>query len=73
MLEFKMVEVDFYWNENYVSSFEKVVNSKRLSEFKASYDGDFKVKDTHQHYIFHTYDDVIEIIASEFDLILKNE
>lgn len=71
ILEFKMVELDFYNDKNYVSSFEKVIDSKRITEFKKSYDGDIKVKDAHKHYIFHTYDNVIELIASEFELKLK--
>ncbi len=71
ILEFKITELDFYNDKNYVSSFEKVIDSERISEFKNAYDGDIKVKDSHEHYIFHTYDDVIEIIASEFELKLK--
>jgi len=71
ILEFKITELDFYNDKNYVSSFEKIIDSERISEFKKAYDGDIKVKDSHKHYIFHTYDDVIEIIASEFELKLK--
>ncbi|TDQ27830.1 hypothetical protein [Tenacibaculum caenipelagi] len=71
ILEFKMTEVDFYNDKNYISSFEKVIDSERISEFKNLYDGDIKVKDSHEHFIFHTYDDVIEIIACEFKLTLK--
>lgn len=73
ILEFKIVELDFYNNKNYASSFEKIIDSKRISEFKNAYDGDIKIKDTHEHYIFHTYDNVIELIASEFKLKLKSK
>ncbi len=70
ILEFKMVELDFYSDIEYTSSFEKVIDSERIKEFSKSSQS-FKLKSSHEHYIFHTYDDVIEIIASEFELKLK--
>ncbi|GGX23087.1 hypothetical protein GCM10007384_25360 [Aquimarina muelleri] len=42
-------------------------------EFKKKYDGDIKVKEIHEHYIFYTHDRVIELIASEFEPKLKIE
>jgi len=72
ILEFKVIELDFYYCENHVSSFEQVINSDRINEFSKNSQG-FKVKDSHKHYIIHTYDDVIELIASGFELkIYKN-
>ncbi len=47
ILEFKMIELDFYNCKNSVSSFEKVSESKRISEFRKSYHGGIKVKNTH--------------------------
>lgn len=70
ILAFNIIELDFFDLKNYTSSFEKVINSQKLIEFKKSSQGHFKVKNTHQHYIFHTYDDIIEVIASDFKLIL---
>lgn len=70
ILEFKMTELDFFSDTEYTSSFEKVIDSDRINDFSKS-SQNFKLKDSHQHYIFHTYDDVIEIIASEFELKLK--
>ena len=70
ILEFKIVELDFFSHNEYTSSFEKVIESERMNEFSKNSQS-FKLKDSHEHYIFHTYDDVIEIIASEFELKLK--
>ena len=70
ILEFKITELDFFLDTEYTSSFEKVVDSSKLNEFSKS-SQNFKWKDSHKHYIFHTYDDVIELIASEFELKLK--
>lgn len=70
ILEFKMVELDFYPDAEYTSSFEKIVDSDRINEFSKS-SQNFKIKSSLEHYIFHTYDDVIEVIASEFELKLK--
>ncbi|MEO1030312.1 MAG: hypothetical protein AAFX55_02850 [Bacteroidota bacterium] len=70
ILEFKIVELDFFSHNEYTSSFEKVIDSKRLIEFSES-SQNFELKDSHEHYIFHTYDDVIELIANEFELKLE--
>lgn len=70
ILEFKITELDFFSHTEYTSSFEKVINSEIINEFSKS-SQNFKLKDTHKHYIFHTYDDVIELIASEFELKLE--
>ncbi|GLB48736.1 hypothetical protein [Neptunitalea lumnitzerae] len=72
ILEFKMVELDFYSDIEYTSSFEKVFDSDRINEFSKS-SQNFKLKSSHEHYIFHTYDHVIEVIASEFELKLKQK
>ncbi|MGY3795824.1 hypothetical protein [Aquimarina sp. 433] len=71
ILEFKIIELDFYNHSDYTSSFEKVIDSKRITEFKNSYYGDIKVKKSHEHYIFHTHDDIIELVADQFELKLK--
>lgn len=70
VLEFKMVELDFYSDIEYTSSFEKNVHSDRINDFSKS-SQNFKIKSSHKHYIFHTYDDVIEVIASDFELKLR--
>lgn len=69
LLQFKMTELDLYTMSGYTSSFERVVDSPTLKVFAESADNS-KVNPSHQHYIFHTYDDVIEIVASDFDLVL---
>ncbi len=56
ILEFRIIKSDYFNDEEYTSSFEEVLNSEKI-----------KSKNQH-HYIFHTYDDVIEIIATEFDI-----
>jgi hypothetical protein len=70
LLEFKMTELDFYSSSEYTSSFEKAIDSDKMKEF-ASNSQNFKLKDSHEHFIFHTYDDVIELIAEEFHIELK--
>lgn len=69
ILEFKLIELDFFSAKDYTASFEKVVDSPRIKAF-SQHSENFKVKEGHTHYIFHTYDDVIEVIASEFQLKL---
>ncbi|WP_196889875.1 hypothetical protein [Aureivirga sp. CE67] len=68
ILEFKMTELDLYIDSEYTSSFEKVINSDLINSYKEISD---KLKETHNHYIFHTYDDVFQIIAEEYELKLK--
>ena len=70
LLEFKMIELDFFSHSEYTSSFEKVIDSDRIKEFSKSSQSS-KLKDLHKHYIFHTYDDVIEIIANGFEIKLE--
>jgi len=70
ILEFKITELDFFSDNKYTSSFEKVIESDIINEFSKN-SQNLKLKNSHEHYIFHTYDDVIEIIASEFELNLK--
>jgi hypothetical protein len=70
ILEFKITELDFFSNTEYTSSFEKVIDSDTVNRFAKS-SQNFKLNDSHQHYIFHTYDDVIELVASDFELKLK--
>lgn len=72
LLEFKTIELDFFSHSEYTSSFEKVKDSKRIKEFSQS-SQNFKLKDSHEHYIFHTYDDVIEVVASGFEMKLNKE
>lgn len=72
LLEFRIVELDFFSSSDYTSSFEKVKNSDRINEFSKSLEH-FKLKESHEHFIFHTYDDVIEVIASKFDIKLKTK
>lgn len=70
ILEFKMTELDFFFDTEYTSSFEEVIDSDIINRFAKSSQS-FKLKDSHKHYIFYTYDDVIELIASEFELKLR--
>lgn len=70
LLEFKTIELVFFSQTEYSSSFEKVPDSKRIKEFSKS-SRNFKLKDSHEHFLFHTYDDVIEVIASGFEIKLK--
>ena len=70
ILEFKMTELDFFSDTEYTSSFEKVIDSDKINGFAKS-SQNFKLKDSHEHYIFQTYDDVIELVASDFELKLK--
>jgi len=69
VLEFKTIELDFFSQSEYISSFEKVKDSDRIKEF-SKHSQNLKLKDSHEHYFFHTYDDVIEVIASEFEIQL---
>jgi len=69
LLEFKTIELDFFSQSEYISSFEKVKDSDRIKEF-SKHSQNFKLKDSHEHFFFHTYDDVIEVIASEFEIQL---
>jgi len=70
LLEFKTIELDFYSGLDYISSFVKVKDSKRLKEFSKSSQS-FKLKESHEHYIIYTYDDVIEVVAIGFEMRLK--
>lgn len=72
LLEFRTVELDFFSNSDYTSSFERVRASERINEFSKS-SQNFKLKESHEHFIFHTYDDVIEVIASGFEIQLKEK
>lgn len=69
ILQFKMTELDLYTQSEYTSSFEKVIDSLTLKAFALSADN-AKVEPSHRHYMFYTYDDVIEVIASDFELNL---
>lgn len=72
VLEFRTLELDFYDNSDYTSSFERVIDSERINEYSES-SQNFKLKNSHQHFIFHTYDDVIEVIANRFEIKLKEK
>lgn len=69
LLQFKMTELDLYTLSGYTSSFVRVVDSHLLRAFAWSEDN-AKVEPSHRHYVFYTYDDVIEVIASDFELNL---
>lgn len=70
ILEVKTIELDFFSHNEYTSSFEKVIDSDRINYFSKK-SLSFKLNNSHEHYIFHTYDDILEIITSEFELKLK--
>ena len=72
LLEFRTIELDFFSDPEYTSSFEIVKDSEKIKKFSKSSES-FKLKDSHQHFIFHTYDDVIEVVASGFEIQLKSE
>lgn len=72
LLEFRIVELDFFSHSDYTSSFERVKDSERIKEFSNS-SQNFKLKESHEHFIFHTYDDVIEVLASGFEIQLKEK
>ncbi len=59
ILEFRLIKLDFFDDSEYSSSFEKVLNSDKVKT------------DNQNHYIFHTYDDVIELIATDFEINIK--
>jgi len=71
ILEFKMIELDFYDSKSYSSSFEKVLNSVKLASYRKQELHSSKIKNSHEHYIFHTYDEIFEVIAEGFDLKLN--
>ncbi|MGB1040865.1 MAG: hypothetical protein ACPGVD_08335 [Flavobacteriales bacterium] len=70
LLEFRMVELDFFRDGKYTSSFEEIINSTRIKEFSENLE-QTKLKANHKHFLFHTYDDIIQIIASSFELKLQ--
>lgn len=70
ILEFRSVELDFFDHSHYSSSFERVIDSSKLKAFSNGSQA-FKLSDTHKHYIFHTYDDVIEVVANDFEIELE--
>ena len=70
---YKCYELDIYPMENLLqSSFDLIKDSELLKKLK-SRDSQNKIQDNHKHYIFGTYDDIFEIIATEYDLIIDNE
>ncbi len=59
IIDFRIVKENYFDDSEYTSSFEKILKSEK-NKWK-------------NHYIFHTYDDIFEIIASEFEIILNND
>jgi len=68
LLEFRTIELDLFPDTEYTSSFERVIDSARIKKFSKRAQN--KLKDSHEHFIFHTYDDVIEVIANGFEIKL---
>ena len=53
------------WDYDSESSFDEVVNSDWMKIL------DQKVTPSHKHFLFQTYDDVIEIVCGTFQLTIK--
>jgi len=65
---YKCYELDIYPIENLLeSSFDLVKNSELLKKLK-SRDDQNKIQENHKHYILGTYDNIFEIIATEYNL-----
>ena len=71
VLEFKVVETDFFFDSEYTSSFERVKGSEKIKDFSNRAES-LKLKDSHEHFILHTYDDIIELVAGGFEIQLKS-
>ena len=69
LLEFSLVKIDFFQDTGYTSSFERIIESEKIKRYSMSSQG-HKVKKAHEQYLFHTYDDVIAVIASGFEIKL---
>ncbi|WP_226662382.1 hypothetical protein [Microbulbifer aggregans] len=59
VLAFRLLELDS-WREEYVSSFMEVNNSQWIAELGG------KVTDQHRHFVVMEYDNVFDIVCSEF-------
>jgi hypothetical protein len=66
VLAFKVIELDS-WDYESASSFDEIVDS----EWCRTLGG--KITPHHKHYLFQTYDDVIEVVADKFTLIVNLE
>ena len=64
VLALKVIELDS-WSFGFSSSFAEVLNS----DWCIALNG--KVTELHKHYIVQTYDDVIEIVCTNFELTLE--
>jgi hypothetical protein len=65
ILGFTMTELDF--SSFGASSFDHVVNSAWIEEF-AKNDHSAKLAATHEHFRIATYDDVIEVVCTSWNL-----
>lgn len=61
VLAFKVIELDS-WDFDSASSFDEVVDSGWCKALGG------KITSAHKHYLFQTYDDVIEVVATKFTL-----
>ena len=71
VLYFEAIELDFFSpNPEYKSSFDEIDHSLKLQSMRTE-DHSAKVTPAHKHYRLATYDDVFEIIASDYTLEIK--
>jgi len=59
VLALKMIELDS-WDYNSKSSFDEIMESNWIKELGG------KVKSKHRHFFFQTYDEVFEIVCSDY-------
>jgi hypothetical protein len=53
------------WSDNRISSFDEILHSRWRAELGG------KITPQHQHFSFATYDEVIDVICSDFELKLR--
>lgn len=70
VIDFSSTELDFYNHEDYVSSFEHCVRSKKIATLRKS--SSEKLTESHKHFTLHTYDVVFDIIAIDFELTFND-
>lgn len=61
VLAFRLLELDS-WSEEYVSSFMEISNSQWVAELGG------KVTDQHRHFVVMEYDNVFDIVCSDFEI-----
>src|SRR5215510_5514636 len=73
VIYYKCYELDIYPNENLLESSFNLVNDSELIKVLKEKNKQNKIKDGHKHYVLATYDDVFEIITTEYILIIYNK